>query len=122
MKLAREADHRRATTCKVFGIVLPRYADDRSPAAGYGSVTVRDSEPGDPHPALGTFPAEAKPELIDKAFAQAEEQVQRYRSDPHLVPLLTQGKGLKAGALVFMGAHGYQFREWPEVSAAGSAF
>jgi hypothetical protein len=60
---------------------------------------------------------QAKAAEVEKAFAQAEEQLERYASDKELVPLLTLGKELKAGALVFVGAKDVLFRPWPPAPA-----
>jgi hypothetical protein len=45
-------------------------------------------------------------------FAEAEEQLKRYASDPNLVPMLTRGLKLKAGTLLFVGGKEVQWREW----------
>ena len=59
---------------------------------------------------------------VEKAVAQAHEQLERYTSDRQLVALLTLGKELRAGALVFVGAKDVLFRPWPpEARAAGKA-
>jgi len=55
----------------------------------------------------------ARPSEIEKAFESAYQQLDRYTSDADLVPLLTLGKALKAGALVFVGAKDVLFRPWP---------
>lgn len=60
---------------------------------------------------------QAKLAEVEKAFTQAEEQLERYASDRELVPLLTLGKELKAGALVFVGAKDVLFRPWPPAPA-----
>ncbi|HWN69721.1 MAG TPA: PD-(D/E)XK nuclease domain-containing protein, partial [Haliangium sp.] len=62
---------------------------------------------------LKYLPASAKAAQIEDAFAHAAEQVARYAQDERLVPLLTQGQALKAGALVFVGARKPLFRAWP---------
>ena len=62
---------------------------------------------------LKYLPQGAKDAQIEKAFAQAEEQVARYAGDERLVPLLTRGHGLKAGSLVFVGTKKVLFRPWP---------
>jgi hypothetical protein len=67
---------------------------------------------------LKYLPSGAKAAQIERAFAQAAEQVARYAGDERLVPLLTRGQGLKAGALVFVGAQKALFRPWPEEAAA----
>jgi hypothetical protein len=59
---------------------------------------------------LKYLPAGAKRAQIEKAFAQAAEQVARYAGDDRLVPLLTRGQVLKAGSLVFVGAKQVLFR------------
>jgi Predicted AAA-ATPase/PD-(D/E)XK nuclease superfamily len=62
---------------------------------------------------LKYLPAGAKKAQVERAFAQAGEQVARYAGDDRLVPLLTRGQGLKAGSLVFVGAKKALFRGWP---------
>ena len=59
----------------------------------------------------------AKPAEIERAFEQAYVQLERYTSDEALVPLLTLGKELRAGALVFVGAKDVLFRPWPREAA-----
>jgi hypothetical protein len=59
------------------------------------------------------LPTNAKASQIDAAFAQARRQVERYASDTALVSLLSAGKELKAGSLVFIGAKKVLFRPWP---------
>ncbi len=59
----------------------------------------------------------ARPAEIERAFEQAYVQLERYTSDDALVPLLTLGKDLRAGALVFVGAKDVLFRPWPRASA-----
>jgi hypothetical protein len=59
------------------------------------------------------LPQAAKAPQIEKAFSQAEEQLARYAGDEKLVALLTRGLGLRAGALVFVGAKKAMFRPWP---------
>lgn len=66
---------------------------------------------------LKYLPTDAGPEAINAAFAAAEAQLARYASDANLVPLLTQGRALKAGALVFTGAQAVQFRPFPAAPA-----
>jgi PD-(D/E)XK nuclease superfamily len=46
------------------------------------------------------------------AIDEAEKQLARYMSDPHLVPMLTRGLGLKAGTLLFIGGKELVFREY----------
>ncbi len=65
--------------------------------------------------------AGAKAPAIEKAFEQAAGQVARYASDDRLVPLLTQGQTLKAGALVFVGAQKVLFRPWPPAAGGEGA-
>jgi hypothetical protein len=55
---------------------------------------------------------------IERAFGEAFEQLDRHASDQALVPLLTQGKELKVGALVFVGAKDVLFRPWPSAPRA----
>lgn len=59
---------------------------------------------------------------IDKVVARAYEQLERYASDQTLVPLLTRGKHLKAGALIFVGGKEVLFRPWPPAPAAAKEF
>jgi hypothetical protein len=63
------------------------------------------------------LPTQANKRAIEAAFSQAEAQLDRYTSDAELVPLLTLGKELKAGALVFVGAREVMFRPWPRERA-----
>jgi hypothetical protein len=56
------------------------------------------------------LPTDAGGAQVDAAVAQAEQQLDRYLSDARLVPLLTQGRDLKAGSLVFVGAKALHFR------------
>jgi Predicted AAA-ATPase/PD-(D/E)XK nuclease superfamily len=59
------------------------------------------------------LPTGAKAGRIEAAFREAALQVARYASDAALVPLLTGGKELRAGSLVFVGAKKVLFRSWP---------
>ncbi len=53
------------------------------------------------------------------AFEQAEAQLERYSADPHLVPMLTRGLGLKAATLLFIGGKELEMREYvPELASA----
>jgi hypothetical protein len=63
---------------------------------------------------LKYLPTDAKPADIDAAFAEAEAQVARYASDPHLVPLLTRGRDLKIASVVFVGAQAVHVRPFKE--------
>jgi hypothetical protein len=45
------------------------------------------------------------------AFAEAEDQLRRYASDQHLVPMLTRGLQLKTGTLLFVGGKDVEWRE-----------
>jgi hypothetical protein len=65
------------------------------------------------------LPTAATRKAIESAFAQAYTQLDRYGSDTALVPLLTLGKELKAGALVFVGAREVLFRPWPRPKEEG---
>jgi hypothetical protein len=69
---------------------------------------------------LKYLPAGAKSARIDAAFEEAAAQVSRYASDDRLVPLLTQGQSLKAGAVVFVGARKALFRAWPGEAGKGA--
>jgi len=59
------------------------------------------------------LPTDAGKKAVESAFTQALAQLDRYASYTALVPLLTRGKELKAGALVFVGAREVLFRPWP---------
>jgi hypothetical protein len=59
------------------------------------------------------LPTGARAAQIEAAFREAAQQVARYASDKALVPLLTGGKELRAGSLVFVGAKKVLFRPWP---------
>ena len=63
---------------------------------------------------LKYLPTKASKKMIESAFAQAGQQLARYTSDAELLPMLTLGKELRAGALVFVGAREVLFRAWPE--------
>ncbi len=52
-------------------------------------------------------------ETVERAFEEANQQLERYASDKALLPLLTRGKELRAGALVFVGVQKVLFRAWP---------
>jgi hypothetical protein len=54
----------------------------------------------------------AKAAQIEKAFAEAEAQVERYAEDQALLPLLLGQRTLKAGMIVFVGAKKVLFRPW----------
>ncbi|HRI72720.1 MAG TPA: PD-(D/E)XK nuclease domain-containing protein, partial [Polyangium sp.] len=54
------------------------------------------------------------------AFEQAEAQLERYSADPHLVPMLTRGLGLKAATLLFIGGKELVMREYVPESATAS--
>jgi hypothetical protein len=56
------------------------------------------------------LPAAAKPEEIEAAFAQANEQLRRYTSDPDLVPAVTRGMQLRAGTVVFVSSKDVLYR------------
>lgn len=49
---------------------------------------------------------------VNKNVADGLAQIERYASDPDLVAMLTQGKELKAGVLVFVGLKDVFFRAW----------
>ena len=61
---------------------------------------------------LKYLPTGAGEPAIDAAFVQAESQLQRYASDGALLPVLTRGRSLKAGSLVFLGAKEIRYRSW----------
>jgi hypothetical protein len=61
---------------------------------------------------LKYLPTDADPAAIEAAFAQAKAQLDRYASDPALVPMLVGPRSLRAGTLVFLGAKEIQYRPW----------
>lgn len=60
---------------------------------------------------------DATQETIEKAIEQAYAQIEKYTSDKDLVPMLTQGRSLKAAVLVFVGLKELIYRPWPRASA-----
>ncbi|MBK9262376.1 MAG: AAA family ATPase [Polyangiaceae bacterium] len=60
---------------------------------------------------------DASEDAKNAAFEQAEAQLERYMSDPNLVPMLTRGLGLKAGTMLFVGGKEVVFREYARTSA-----
>lgn len=66
---------------------------------------------------LKYLPTDATPEAIEAAFTAANAQLARYTSDANLVPLLTQGRGLRSGTLVFVGAQTVTFRPFDAPAA-----
>jgi len=61
-------------------------------------------------------PTKATRAKIERAVAQAFEQLVRYTSDQDLVASLTLGNELRAGALVFVGSKDVLYRPWPPPS------
>ncbi len=59
---------------------------------------------------LKYLPATAEKGQIEAAFAQAEEQLRRYVSDQHLVPMLARGLRLRVGTLVFVDCKAVEYR------------
>jgi hypothetical protein len=55
----------------------------------------------------------AKQADIERAFAEAAAQLERYSSDEALLQALTRGKEHKAGTIVFVGARDVLYRPWP---------
>ncbi len=55
----------------------------------------------------------ASPAAIDKAVADGVAQIEKYAADKALVDMLTRGKELKTGVLVFVGLKDVLFRPWP---------
>lgn len=55
--------------------------------------------------------AAAKPDEIEAAFVQASEQLRRYASDAALLPIVTRGHELRAGAMVFLSSKEVLYRE-----------
>ena len=49
---------------------------------------------------------------IKKAFADGMAQIEKYTSDKRLIPMLTQGRDLKAGVLVFVGLKEVKYKAW----------
>ena len=68
---------------------------------------------------LKYLPATAKPRAIEEAFTKANAQLDRYCSDPRLVPMVTRGLALRAGTLVFVSGKDVLFREWAPAGASG---
>jgi hypothetical protein len=64
------------------------------------------------------LPTSAKPPQIEAAFTEAQKQVERYASDPELLPILLEHRELRAGMLVFVGTKKPLFRAWPAEAAA----
>lgn len=62
----------------------------------------------------------ARPAQIEAVFKEAAAQVERYSSDPVLLPMLLGDRELKAGMLVFVGAKEVLFRPW-EKDTSGKA-
>ncbi len=58
---------------------------------------------------LGTV---ATAEEIEAAFVAARSQLLRYMSDADLLPMVTQGKDLRVGTVVFVGNKDVLFRPW----------
>jgi len=65
---------------------------------------------------LKYLPAKATDKDIEKAFKEAETQLEKYAHDPVLVPILTKSHAMKAAALVFVGAKEIRCRSWPKDS------
>ncbi|MBK9260505.1 MAG: AAA family ATPase [Polyangiaceae bacterium] len=57
---------------------------------------------------------DADDHAIEKAVDEGYAQIQRYAADKDLVAMLTHGKALKAGVLVFVGLKDVLFRAWPK--------
>lgn len=57
--------------------------------------------------------AKATEASIEKEFADAHEQLQRYMADTTLIPLLTKKHEMKAVTIVFVGAKEIRCRSWP---------
>lgn len=60
--------------------------------------------------------ASATEEAIEKAFAEADAQLDKYSRDTTLLPLLTKQHALKAATWVFVGAKEIRCRPWPKGS------
>jgi len=65
--------------------------------------------------------ATAKPEEIEAAFASANEQLLRYASDAELVPVVTRGKTLRAGTLIFVSSKEVLYRDLKPAGPAAEA-
>lgn len=50
---------------------------------------------------------------IEAVVQQGSKQIDKYASDKDLIEMLTLGRGLKAGVLVFVGVKDVLFRPWP---------
>ena len=55
----------------------------------------------------------AKPETIEKIVTEAYEQIDKYMSDKGIIDMLTLGRELKAGVLLFKGLKTVEFLPWP---------
>ncbi|HRI70817.1 MAG TPA: AAA family ATPase [Polyangium sp.] len=60
----------------------------------------------------------AKPETIEKVVAEGHAQLDKYMADQGIVQMLTLGKEIKAGVLVFVGLKRIEFRPWPRSANA----
>ena len=57
----------------------------------------------------------AKPEKLEEAIDNAYAQVDHYMSDEGVVKMLTLGREIKAGVMVFVGAKRIEWYPWPRV-------
>lgn len=55
----------------------------------------------------------AKPETHQKAVDEAYAQIETYMNDQGLVKMLTLGREIKAGVMVFVGAKQIEWYPWP---------
>jgi len=55
----------------------------------------------------------AKPETHQKALDEAYAQIETYISDQGLVKMLTLGREIKAGVMVFVGSKQIEWYPWP---------
>jgi PD-(D/E)XK nuclease superfamily len=70
---------------------------------------------------LKYLPATARRKDIEAAFAQAGAQLGRYMSDSGLLSIVSQGKEMRAGTLVFVSGREVLFRSWEPGDKPASA-
>ena len=59
--------------------------------------------------------ARATPEKLEEAIDNAYAQVNHYMSDEGVVKMLTLGREIKAGVMVFVGTKRIDWYPWPRV-------
>jgi len=60
----------------------------------------------------------AKPESHEKAIDDAFAQVDKYMADQNVVQMLTLGREIKAGIMVFVGSKRIDWYPWPRAEKA----